>query len=237
MYRNSFNESLLNKEGVFVLTYYLIYLTSVAIFPKLESANWISLVFLPLLLLYIHQKKSLVNFSVKLSLASFGIKRYNLSRGLNLALIAGIITGILLLLYALFQNRTPTRNFSVSLLYILPLSLILIVMTTSVIEEFFFRGVLMARLARLLRNNVFSIFLTACLFGLYHTMFALIDHSFFQYLYTHVSLIEAFTYGFVIGTVSGMIYSSSGENLLASILFNSLSCLPLTALYLMNNYF
>jgi len=237
LYRNLASENYLNKEAVFVVSYFFIYILLIAIFPGLESANWISLVFLPLLLIYVHQKKNSTQNSFILSLASFGIKKYNLGRGILLSLFLGIISAFLIMLFAITNGKIYFHEINPGLLLYLPIALLFILLTTAILEEFFFRAILQSRIERLLKRKYAAIFISSVLFGLYYLAFYYVNQNLVQYNYTHISLITAYGHGMFVGLISGYLYTKTEENLIASILYNSLCSSIVTTVYFQQYFF
>lgn len=237
MYRNLTSENYLNKEGIYVLAYYLLYLLLITIFPGFESANWISLVFLPLFLIYVNQRKNSYRNSLKLSLASFGIKKYNLERGIFPALLLGVVSSCIILFLTAWAGIISLTLISAKYFLYIPIAFIFVLFTTAIVEEFFFRAILQSRIERLSKNNNLAIFITSILFGIYHLSFFFLNQNFVQYNFTHITFLSSFGYGMLLGLVSGFIYSKTEENLLASVLYNALCSSIVTAIYFHLNFF
>jgi membrane protease YdiL (CAAX protease family) len=107
------------------------------------------------------------------SLESFGITKKNLTSGLKLSLIVSLSRVPSIIVAVCYYSHT--ENFVSNILFvplIFPLFFVIALAGPAITEEFFFRAVLLERIAILLKSGVRATLVVAVLNGLYHLPFA-----------------------------------------------------------------
>ncbi len=213
----------LRKEAWFALGYYAIYMVYMFLRPESDVMHWLSLVLLPLLLIYLYQRFTSSGWSLRSSLSTVGLRKGNLRTGLVWAIPVGLGLSLIIQLF-LSSNREAFREILTSgkFLYLAPLALVLLLLTVGVTEEFFFRGILQTRLAALLRSNVLAVLATSILFGLYHLPYAYLKPSWPTYGDLGSAFIAAMSNGILGGLILGGVYVLARSNLVAVILVHAL---------------
>ncbi len=218
---NSHDKFDFRKEGIFGLIYFTIYLGYLFVNPENEFLHWVTLVFLPLAIICLFQNKTLTAPSFKLSLTSVGLDRSNLKNGLGWAVLIGLFLSFL----QLFLSRQSSQIWQIfqtgKVLYLFPLTFLIMFFTAGFTEEFFFRGVLQTRLARLLRSNFWAVVLTSLLFSLYHLPYAYLNPRWPSHGDWTAAMGSALVLG-IAGLILGTVYVKTRSNLLACILVHSL---------------
>lgn len=218
---NSLDKFDLRKEAIFGLIYFAIYLGYLFVNPENEFLHWVTLVFLPLVIIYLFQKKTLPVTSFKLSLTSVGLDRSNLKNGLSWAVLIGLALSFLQLFLSRQSNQIWQIFQSGKVLYLFPLTFLIMFFTAGLTEEFFFRGVLQTRLARLLRSNLWAVVLTSILFSFYHLPYAYLNPRWPSHGNWTAAISSALVLG-IGGLILGTVYVKTRFNLLACILVHSL---------------
>lgn len=218
---NSFKDNLLIKEAVIVLSYFSMYILYSFLIPEADYLHWITLVILPFGMLYFIQRKSLISPSFKLSLAFFGLRKNNLSNGILTSFLLGFLISAIQLITAgdliIFWQLIDSGE----ILYLLPLTFFLIVITVGFTEEFFFRGVLQTRISRLLNSNLLGIIVTSIMFGIYSVPYYYLAAVNSNFMFWNQSLILVFGWSFLIGIILGYVYLKSNYNLLSCVILHS----------------
>jgi hypothetical protein len=81
----------LKQEAIPALAYFAIYMAYLFYKFENEFMHWITLVMVPLLLLFLLQRMTRGSSSLRLALASVGFKKGNLTTGLGWAVILGLL--------------------------------------------------------------------------------------------------------------------------------------------------
>jgi membrane protease YdiL (CAAX protease family) len=216
--------------GALALLYYALFMAYQWRAREDELRHWLSLVALPLGIITIGMVATGQRPALRSTLASVGLRRGNLRRGL----LAGALIGLLVSSVGLLLNNHRGDIWRIivtgKVLYYLPLVIVLLLFTAGFTEEFFFRGVLQTRLADWWGSDLAALLVTALLFGLYHL----------PYLYLsaagsgHVHLLPALAecgLDAAAGALLGLVYWKSGRNLLAGVMCHVLfDALPAMAL-------
>ena len=207
--------------AIAALVYFFAYLAYLFTHIENEVEHYRSIVLLPFLLIYITQAwQGERRFAA--ALASVGLRRGNLRRGLLVAVLVGLGLSALQLvasnrIAAIWELLVTGRAA-----YLFPLALTFMLIGPGFTEEFFFRGVIQTRLARWFGAHWPAILVTSALFGLYHVPYAYLNPSW----PSHGDLPRAFTAAMVQGGIGGLIvgtvYAKSRQNLLAPILVHAL---------------
>ncbi len=213
----------MKSEAPLALVYFLLYLGYLFLNPESELEHWLTLVALPLVLLILYQRRVWDDWSLAKTLATVGLERGKLGRGLVWAIPLGLVVSLLVqLLFSRSSEAFWELIVSGRFFYLLPLALVMLLLTAGFTEEFFFRGVLQTRLAALLRSKVLAILVVSILFGLYHLPYAYLN----PHWPSHGDLVAAFqaamVNGMLGGVVLGAVYVFARGNLVAPVIVHSL---------------
>lgn len=215
--------------------YYAVFMVYLFSFTRMENelAHYLTLVLLPLGLLYFMRKKLGYNCSYKQVLRSIGLSRKNSQRGLGLAFILGILLILIDLAWEAFAlSKSPLAQISHlaqtgKMVYILPASFLVMLLTAGFTEEVFFRGILQTHLAASLRSEWLAIALTSILFGFYHVPYLLMWG--FSESGVIVSVVERILFPTLTGLLLGYAYSRY-RNLMVPIIIHAMANMPLLIL-------
>jgi len=205
---------LLKREFLILIFYFLLYTLFHIIIPEHPVFYWFSLIILPFGVIIYFRKRFLVYPTSKLNLAFVGLKKGNLKSGIYL----GIFTGII---YSIIQYFFVYDNFSMKLspasIYKIPIAFILVAVTTGITNEFFFRGLLMTRLNKIMNSKIRSIILISIFCCIYNFVLITFDSQnlFVDGLY---SILGYSIHGFLTGILLGAIYILSDHNLISAII-------------------
>jgi membrane protease YdiL (CAAX protease family) len=200
--------------------YFLLYLGYLFWRSESELGHWLSLVLLPLaLVLSLNRGR---HAPLSSALATFGLRRGTLLRGLGLTLVLGLLLGLL----QVFLSRSGPgvleafRNGTA--LYLLPLSFLLMVATAGFTEEFFFRGFLQTRLEGLLGSRVGGLVLASLFFGVYHLPYAYLNPHWPSAGDWGAAWTAALGQGIPAGLILGGLFLISRKNLVACVVLHAL---------------
>ncbi len=200
--------------------YFLLYMAYLFWRQESEALHWVSLVFIPVLLVLILNRR--MPKSVASTLASFGLRRGNLTRGLGLTLVLGSALGLFQLFFSRNGPAALEAFASGKALYLFPLGFILMLLTAGFTEEVFFRGFLQTRLEALTGSKWGGLIVTSLLFGLYHLPYAYFNPNWPSAGNWGAAWGSALGQGIPGGLVLGGVYLYSRKNLLASIILHAL---------------
>lgn len=199
------------------LAFYLAYLTATL---ESELLHWATLVVLPLLLVRLLRPPEARG--VAAVLASFGIRRGNLWRGVGWAALAALAIGV-------FQGlggsshaqeiRDVVRSGRV--LWAFPLAFLAMLLTAGFTEEFFFRGFLQTRLTALSGSRVVGLVGSAVLFGAYHVPYAYLHPNWPSHGDLGAAVGSAMGQGGIAGLILGALYLVSRGNLFACVVLHA----------------
>lgn len=200
--------------------YFVLYLGYLFWRSESELGHWISLVLLPLVLVgFLNRGREA---PLPSALATFGLRRGHLRRGLWLTLVLGIFLG----LFQVFLSRSGPAALEAfrtgTALYLLPLAFVLMLATAGFTEEFFFRGFLQTRLEGLLRSRAGGLISTSVLFGVYHLPYAYFNPNWPSAGDWGAAWAAALGQGIPGGLVLGGLFLYSGRNLVACIVLHAL---------------
>lgn len=207
-------------EAVGALVYLVLYLVYLFFNPESDLLHWVSLVVLPLLLLFVLRRGE--DRRPVALLGSVGLSRDNLRRRLGLAALLGIGLGLLQLLISRHADELVSVITSGRALFLLPLAFLLVLFTAGFTEEFFFRGILQTRVESLFRSKVLGVAITSILFGVYHLPYAYLNPSWPSAGDWGAAWLSAMGQGIPAGVLLGVLYVVSGRNLLACVLMHTL---------------
>lgn len=222
----------LRTEALYALVYYVVYVGYLLIHQESEYWHWVTLVILPFWLISLPQRRHSGQWSVKAELITVGLRRGNLASGLIWVLPSGlaISLGLQLLLSSNSQEFIDILT-SPRVLYLAPLTFLLLTVTAGFTEEFFFRGILQTRLSELLGSRVVAVLAVSVLFGLYHLPYAYLNPAWPSHGNFGAAVGAAMFNGVVGGVLIGFVYVLANGNLLAAVAAHSLiDLLPAMAL-------
>lgn len=200
--------------------YFLGYLAYLFWHRESEALHWVSLVFIPFALVaFLNRNRP---DPLAFSLAGFGFRRGNLTRGLGLTLILGTVLGLFQVFFSRSGPAVLEAFASGKALYLLPLAFIFVLFTAGFTEEFFFRGFLQTRLEALLGSKLGGLTATSLLFGLYHLPYAYFNPNWPSSGDWWAAWGSALGQGIPGGLVLGGVYLLARKNLLACILLHAL---------------
>jgi membrane protease YdiL (CAAX protease family) len=154
-------------------------------------------------------------------MSSIGVRRKNLSSGLLLAVLDGVLVSLVNLAS---PNRATILDLvrSGKALWLYPVSVALTIATAATTEEVFFRGVLQTRLTALLRSSLLAVVVAATLFALFHLPYAYLDPDWPSAGDFGTSLRLAFANGLPGSLILGGVYVKAKHNLLAPIVTHAM---------------
>ena len=208
----------LGNESALALGYFAVYLVYMFIRPENEAMHWLTLVAIPIAVLYIWQRRSGGVFGE--CIASIGLRRGSLGRGLFAAAVLGVVLNLVQLFVSNRRDEIWQLLGSSEAFLILPMIFLLLLFTAGFTEEVFFRGVLQTRLSARYHWAV-AVGVTTLLFSVYHVPYAYLNPNWPSYGDFPDAVVTAFAQGIPGGLVLGILYEKS-RNLLAPILLHSL---------------
>lgn len=212
--------SLTPREAWIAPAYFGVYLAS--LFASLESdlVHWLTLVLVPLALAAAFAPPG--RQTVTAVLASFGLSRGNLTRGMGWALLLG--AAITLLQVLLLGRRAEIQELILSgrALWLFPLTFLLMLVLAGFTEEFFFRGFLQTRVERLVGSKWLAVPAVSLLFGVYHLPYAYLNPMWPSAGNWGAAWAAAMGNGVPGGVVLGALYVVCRRNLLPCIVLHSL---------------
>jgi membrane protease YdiL (CAAX protease family) len=211
-----------SRQALAALAYYGLYLAWLFATLEGEMAHWLTLVALPLALIWLAARPAAGENRLAVAFRSVGLARGNLATGLAWAATAGLALSVLQVLVS--QRRLVVWELiqAGSFVYLLPLTFALLLLTAAFTEEFFFRGVLQTRLARWTGSHPAAVVLTSLLFGLYHLPYALLNPRWPSYGDPAAAFASAMGQGVVGGVILGFVFVRARGNLLAPVVMHAL---------------
>lgn len=163
--------------------YYAIFMVYLFAFTKFENEflHYVTLVFLPLSMLYMTRKSINGECSYRQVLRSIGLSKAKLRQGLGAAFLLGCLLIMFDLgLQVLFADKSPFAQLiylarTGKIVLALPLSFLVMFFTAGFTEEVFFRGILQTHLATRFKSDWLAITATSVMFGLYHIPYLLMQ--------------------------------------------------------------
>ena len=208
------------REGWIALSYFGLYLAYLFAARESELLHWITLVALPLALAVVLLPRG--ERGLGAALASVGLRRGHLMRGVGWAVAFGVAFG---LFQAFFSSRAEEIQALVRsgrALWMYPLTFLLMMLLAGFTEEFFFRGFLQTRVEALLRSRWAAVLVVALLFGVYHLPYAYFNPNWPSAGDWGAAWAAALGNGVPGGLVLGVLYVKSRHNLLACMVLHSL---------------
>lgn len=209
-------------EGLAALAYFVAYVAYSFRGPESELMHYPTLVLGPLLVVWLLRRRTASGPGPSSLLASFGLRRGNLIRGVGWAALAGIALGS----FQLTMSRSGADAWELissgRALWLFPIAAAFGILTAGFTEEFFFRGFLQTRMEDLLRSRLAAVLLVTVLFGLYHVPYAYLSPNW----PSAGDLAVAFRLGMVDGTLGGLVLGGAyvlwRRNLVACIVLHGL---------------
>jgi len=191
--------------------------------PEGELLHWLTLVVVPFSLIFVYQRLTSTDGSLRSSLGTVGLRRGNLTTGLVWAIPLGLGLSLAMQLL-LSSNQEAFRETITSgrFLVLAPIAFAFLLATVGFTEEFFFRGVLQTRLAALFNSNVAAVVVVSALFGLYHLPYAYLNPSWPTNGDLGAAFKAAMFNGILGGVVLGVVYVRAKGNLVAAIIVHAL---------------
>jgi membrane protease YdiL (CAAX protease family) len=200
--------------------YAVIYLTSLFATVESERTHWITLVLLPFLVAVAWPPAA--GRSLSAVLATLGFRRDNLSRGLWWAVGLGLLISVLQVWGSDRAAAVQELIVTGKALWLFPLTFVLMLLTAGFTEEFFFRGFLQTRVARLTGSRWWAVGIVALAFGLYHLPYAYLNTRWPSAGDWGQAWVAAMGNGVPGGLVLGVLYVLTRGNTLACVLLHSL---------------
>lgn len=211
------------KESIFGLAYFVLYLSYLFVNQENEFMHWFTLVVVPLVLLHLYQKKRISDFSRKETMASVGLRKDNLTRGIFWAILLGLTLSVLQLFFSRQQDEILMLIRSGKAFLLFPLTFLLMTLTAGFTEECFFRGILQTRFAKFFKSKFWAVVLTSFLFGIYHLPYAYLNPRWPSHGDWAGAFSSALGQGIPMGLILGTLYERTENNLLACVMLHSLT--------------
>jgi membrane protease YdiL (CAAX protease family) len=187
--------------------------------PESDYIHWVTLVALPLLLVWALQPASTRQLATVL--ASFGVSKGNFKRGVLAAVALSILACVLQLFGSRYSEEILEVIRSGAVFYLLPLALLLLFLTAGFTEEFFFRGFLLTRLELIFGSRWLALVASSLCFGLYHLPYAYLNPSWPSSGDLSAAFASAMAQGVAGGLLLGALYIGSKRNLLPCVILHS----------------
>jgi membrane protease YdiL (CAAX protease family) len=212
--------SLTTREAWVAPSYFALYLASLFVTLESEIVHWATLVGVPLAIAFALAPRERRGF--RPVLATFGLRRAEMSRGVWLALALGAAITAVQMTVGGQRDAIWELIRDGSALWRFPLTLLLMLLLAGFTEEFFFRGFLQTRIERLVRSPWVAVAIVSVLFGVYHLPYAYLNPNWSSAGDWGAAWAAAMGNGLLGGAVLGALYVWSGRNLLPCILLHSL---------------
>lgn len=204
------------------VAYFAAYLAFAFISPGSEWRHYATLVAIPLALVWLLRAGRPETRRCPSVLASFGIRRDNLSTGVAVAAAVGLVIG----LFQLTQARSGPQLWDIirtgRALYLFPLAAAFGMLTAGFTEEFFFRGFLQTRIEASVGSAWLAVLLATVAFGLYHVPFAYLNPNWPSAGDFPAALRLGMTEGTLGGIILGGGYVLWKQNLLACVVLHGM---------------
>lgn len=201
------------------LPYFAAYLAYLFWNPESDYLHWVTLVALPLLIVWVVQPRSTRGIASVLD--SFGIRKGNCRSGILVATALSVLVCVFQLFGSRFSKDIWEIIWSGQVVYLLPLALLLLLLTAGFTEEFFFRGFLQTRIELLAGSKWLALVVTAVCFGLYHVPYAYLNPNWPSAGDLFAAFVSAMGQGIAGGLVLGGLFLVSHRNLLPCVILHS----------------
>jgi len=200
--------------------YFCVYLAYLFWHREGETGHWLSLVILPMLLVWMLHRAS--GGTLRDALASLGLGKVRWTRGLGVALLLGVLLGI----FQIFASRSGAAAQEAfrtgRAAWLLPVAFLFMLLTAGFTEELFFRGFLQTRLEGLLQSRVAGLLVASFCFGVYHLPYAYFNPRWPSAGHWGQAWGAALGQGIPGGLILGALFLHSGRNLLAPAVLHAL---------------
>ena len=207
-------------EGWLAPAYFALYLGYLFWSPESEWRHWGTLFLLPLILVLLLNRGR--ERPLASALASFGLRKGNLRRGLGLTLLLGMALGLVQVLLSRSGPAVLEAFRNGTALFLLPLAFVFLVMTAGFTEEFFFRGFLQTRLESLTGSKWWALLVASILFGVYHVPYAYLNPNWPSAGDWGAAWMSALGQGIPGGLILGGLYLYARHNLVVCIILHAL---------------
>jgi membrane protease YdiL (CAAX protease family) len=202
------------------LAYFALFLAYLFLHQESELHHWGTMVVLPFLLIWAVRRGS--GGTLGSTLAGFGLKKGNLTRGLGLTLALGVAIGFV----QVFASRSGPAVLEAfangRAVWLLPLAFLLTLGLAGFTEEFFFRGFLQTRLERLTGSRTWGLVIASIFFGAYHLPYAYFNPNWPSAGDWGAAWSSALGQGIPGGLILGGLFLFTRKNLLACIILHAL---------------
>ncbi len=214
------------KGGWVALGYFAVYMAYLFWRPENEAMHWVTLVAAPFAIAWVSLRRGRSAggrpAGFRATLASLGLRRGNLTRGLGWALLVGAAITV-------FQAFGSGRAAEIQALFrsgralwLLPLTFTLMLFLAGFTEEVFFRGFIQTRVEALTGSRWGAVIVVALLFGFYHLPYAYLNPAWPSHGDWGAAWVAAMGQGVPGGLILGALYVVSRGNLLACVVLHSL---------------
>ena len=207
-------------QGWVALGYFSVYLGYLFAFRESEKLHWLSLVLVPVLIAIALAPAQQGRF--REALASIGLRRGNLTRGILWAIGLGFAFSVFQAFGGQYASEIREIVASGQALWMFPLTLVLMLITAGVTEEVFFRGFLQTRVQSLTGSAWIAIAVVTIAFSLYHLPYAYFNPRWPSFGDWGAAWIAAFSNGVPGGIILGALYHKSQNNLIPCIILHSM---------------
>lgn len=208
------------RDGWIALSWFAIYLAWLFWSLESELMHWLTMVAVPLCIAVLSLPPG--RRGVRAALASFGLRKGNLRRGLGWALLIGLLVTVFQTFWGSRADGIQELIRNGRALFLFPITFLFMMLTAGFTEEFMFRGFLQTRLERLIRSRWLAVIPTSLLFGIYHLPYAYLYQRWPSYGDWGDAWIAALGNGVPGGLLLGGLYVVSRGNLLACAVLHSL---------------
>jgi membrane protease YdiL (CAAX protease family) len=209
-------------EALFGLVYAALYIGHLFGRQEGEASHWLTLVVVPALGLWWIRRRRRTWRSLRATLGSVGLVPSRFRDGLGTAAAVGVLMQLVQLAGSRQREALADLLAGGRILYLLPLALVLLLATAAFTEEFFFRGVLQARLAAWCRSWLWAVLITSVVFSLFHFPYAFLDAGWPSAGDPGHALRLAFANGLPGGLLLGWVYVRGRGNLFAPMLTHAM---------------
>ena len=210
------------RDGWIALGYFVVYLSYLFWRQESEFAHWATMVVLPLAIAYASLRIQTGENNLKAAMATLGLRRGNLTRGLGWAVLVGTLITVYQVFFGGRAQAIQELIRTGQALWLFPLSLVLMLLLAGFTEEVLFRGFLQNRLAHLLHSRWLAVLVSSFLFGLYHLPYAYFNPNWPSHGDWGAAWAAALGNGVPGGLLLGGLFVVSRGNLLACVVLHSL---------------
>ncbi|MGD8279125.1 MAG: CPBP family intramembrane metalloprotease [Gemmatimonadota bacterium] len=209
------------RDGWLALAYYLAYLAYLFRRPENELVHWFSMVLVPLVIAGLALPRG--RRVLREALASVGLRRGNLRKGIGWAVLAGGVITVFQVFAGGRADAIQALFRSGRALWLFPFAFAVMLELAGFTEEFLFRGFIQTRLEPLLRSRWAAVLVTALLFGVYHLPYAYLNPQWPSHGDWGAAWLAALGNGVPGGLLLGALYVFSRGNLLACVVLHALN--------------